>query len=75
MKYLICLAALLWAGMKLTAADTVTENSRQLSSLFTFIARRIKPEGVNLPAFERRLINTCFNRCASVFNINEDTGV
>ena len=132
MKYLICLVALLWAGMKLTAADnvkeveikiietsdvhgnffpynfierpkpvpceysfnfsnrskilsllpagiphpvSVTENSRQLSSLFTFIAKRIKPEGVNLPAFERRLINTCFNRCASVFNINEDTGV
>lgn len=23
MKYLICLAALLWAGMKLTAADNV----------------------------------------------------
>lgn len=25
MKYLICLAALLWAGMKLTAADNVKE--------------------------------------------------
>lgn len=27
MKYLICLAALLWAGMKLTAADNVKEVS------------------------------------------------